>query len=291
MWPEPLIRDIASQRAVLFFGAGVSMNSLGQDGITKPNSWVSFLTNANQSISGISAPLKKEIRALIRKNDLLTACEVIRRAIGRDDFVELVKKEFQTPGYQAAKIHESLWKLDVRITITPNFDNIYDSLVASRGNGTVTIKRYFDNDVADAIRRKERVVIKSHGSVSDPDKLIFTRVDYARARSENSRFYELLDALLRTHTFFFVGCGLEDPDIRLLLEDYCFRHPFSPQHYFVIPSKQFSPQVKTVFEESLRLKLLEYKSTPDHANLTTELEQLVQKVEGARIEMGKQLTW
>lgn len=291
MWPDALVRDIASQRAVLFFGAGVSMNSLGQDGHTKPKSWVSFLTSAIQSRTEISAPLQREIKALIVKNDLLTACEVIRRAIGRDEFVALVKQEFQTPGYQAADIHDLLWKLDIRITITPNFDNIYDSLVASRGNGTVTIKKYFDNDVADAIRRKERVVIKSHGSVSDPDKLIFTRVDYARARSENNRFYELLDALLRTHTFLFVGCGLEDPDIRLLLEDYCFRHPFSPQHYFVLPSKRFSAQVKTVFEESLRIKLLEYKLTPDHGNLTIELGKLVQSVESARIEMGKQLTW
>lgn len=291
MWPDALIRDIASQKAVLFFGAGVSMNSVGQDGFTKPKSWVSFLTNAIQSTATIAPPLKKEILGLIKKNDLLTACEVIRKTIGRDDFVALVKNEFQTPGYQPADIHDLLWKLDVRITITPNFDNIYDSLVSARGNGTVTIKKYFDNDVADAIRRKERVVIKSHGSVSDPDKLIFTRVDYAKARSENSRFYELLDALLRTHTFLFIGCGLEDPDIRLLLEDYCYRHPHSPQHYFVIPSKRFSSQVKSVFEESLRIKLLEYKYTNDHMNLITELDKLRQAVESSRIEMGKQLNW
>lgn len=291
MWPEALVRDIASQRAVLFFGAGVSMNSVGLDGHTKPKSWISFLNEAIQSIPAASQSLKREIAGLIRKNDLLTACEVIRREIGRDGFVALVKKEFQTPGYQPAPIHDLLWKLDLRITMTPNFDNIYDTVVATNGSGTVSIKKYFDDDVADALRRKERVLIKSHGSVIDPDKLIFTRVDYAKARSEHSQFYALLDALLRTHTFLFVGCGLEDPDIRLMLEDYCFRHPFALQHYFVIPSRRFSAPIKCVFEDSLRVKLLEYKYTPDHANLTAEICKLVSAVESVRIEMGANMSW
>jgi hypothetical protein len=141
------------------------------------------------------------------------------------------------------------------------------------------------------LRRKERVLIKSHGSVTHPDELIFTRIDYAKARNKHPQFYELLDALLRTYTFIFVGCGLEDPDIRLLLEDYCFRHQYAPQHYFVIPSKRFSPAVKSVFEDSLKVKLLEYKQTADHANLVVALDALVKAVEAKRIQMGKELSW
>jgi len=265
------------------------MNSVGKDGKTRPKSWIAFLNHAVSRVR--STQLKRDIKELIKRNDLLTACEVIRKSVGRDEFVELVKQEFQDPGYGPAPIHDLLWKLDLRITITPNFDNIYDGLVATKGNGTVTIKRYFDEDVADTLRRKERVFIKSHGSVADPDKLIFTRIDYARARSDHGRFYELMDALLRTHTFIFVGCGLDDPDIRMLLEDYCYKHPFSPQHYFVIPSKQYSAPIKSVLEESLRVKLLEYSHTEDHRNLGVELEKLVALTDTQRQELGKQLSW
>lgn len=290
-WPSQLVRDVASQKAVLFIGAGISMNSVGQDGVTRPKSWIQFLTSAADSIAVNKKKEKAEVLKLIKKNDLLTACELIRKLVGVDDFKELVKREFQAPGYVPANIHDHLWKLDLRITITPNFDNIYDTLVAQRGNGTVTVKRFCDSDVADALRRRERVVIKSHGSVTHPDELIFTRVDYAKARNAHRPFYELLDALLRTHTFIFVGCGLEDPDIRLLLEDYRFRHQFAPQHYFVIPSGQFSETLKSVFEESLKIKLLEYKYTADHSNLTLALESLVKEVEVVRVDMGKQLSW
>ncbi|MGD7095833.1 SIR2 family NAD-dependent protein deacylase [Ralstonia pseudosolanacearum] len=211
--------------------------------------------------------------------------------MGRDDFVELVKEEFQTPGYAPAEIHEQLWGLDFRITITPNFDNIYDSLVAQRGNGTVSVKQYYDNDIADSLRTNGRVLIKSHGSVTHPDRLIFSRVDYAKARNEHRDFYGLIDSLLRTHSFLFVGCGLDDPDIRLLLEDYCYRHQYAQSHYFVLPARRYSVTTKKVLEESLKLKLIEYKTTVDHSELTVGLRALVSDVERERDEMGSSQSW
>jgi len=288
MWPSSLVQDIAARRAVIFFGAGVSMNSFASDGITKPKSWIGFLKEASKTID---PKIQKNINKLIKENDLLTACDVIRRKVGHTQFVELVKNEFQNPGFTPAKIHELIWKLDVRITITPNFDNIYDILVSSRGNGTVSIKNYMDDDIADALRRHERVLIKSHGTVTSPNKLIFTRTDYAKARNQHRDFYELLDSLLRTHTFLFIGCGLNDPDIRILLEDYCFRHQYAQDHYFVMASKQYSNEILEIFQESLKIKILKYDYTPDHSNLGSCLEDLVNAVEQKRDEIGKNQTW
>lgn len=290
-WPQRLVRDIAARRSVLFFGSGISMNSISADGQKRPKSWSGFLESALQKIPPPSKSTKREAKKFIEINDLLTACEIIKRAIGRDDFVELVKEEFQEPGYRHAPIHEHLWQLDFRITITPNFDNIYDSLVAQRGNGTVSIKQYFDNDIADSLRGQGRVVIKSHGTVTHPDKLIFSRVDYAKARNEHRDFYGLVDSLLRTHSFIFVGCGLDDPDIRLLLEDYCYRHQYAQSHYFVLPAKRYSAMTKAVLEESLKLKLLEYRATSDHADLTSSLQALVTSVEQKRDELGESQSW
>lgn len=267
------------------------MNSLSLDGKTQPKSWAGFLRVAATHHLKTKRRIRKEVNDLIEKNDFLTACELLRNAIGRDPFVELVKTHFQVPGFQSAPIHEFLWKLDLRITITPNFDNIYDVFVGQRGSGTVTVKNYHDNDVADALRRHERVLIKSHGSVAHPDKLIFTRADYAKARNRHRDFYELLDSLLRTHTFLFVGCGLEDPDIRILLEDYCFRHEYAQKHYFVTSSNKFSKALKTVFEDSLKLCLLEYTSTPDRGHLLKGLSELVTDVERERIDLGKSQGW
>lgn len=290
-WPENLNKDIASRRTVLFIGAGVSMNSLGQDGRTRPKSWVAFLKAATKRIGSTKKRIVVQLNELIERNDLLTACEVIRNQLGRAEFVELMRREFQAPGFRYARIHEALWNLDVRITITPNVDVIYDNLVADRAAGTVTVKTYQDGDIAESIRQRGPVLIKSHGSIGAPNALIFTRSDYARARNVHRAFYELLYALLSTHTFLFVGCGLEDPDIRYLLEDYRYRNDFSQTHFFTMPNGQYAPEVLKVYRDSLNLEFINYSSNDNHRELTDGLIELGGKVDLLRQEMGRRTSW
>jgi hypothetical protein len=291
-WPKDLIHGIACRRCVLFFGAGVSMNSVGSDGVTRPPSWAGFLGSATDQLTEPhQKKVVREIKKLISKSDLLTAAEVIKNEMGREAFVNLMKDSFHVPDFQSAPIHDLLFGLDLRISISPNFDNIYETSVAKRGAGAITVKKYYDDDIADSLRRHERVLIKSHGSISNANKLIFTRTDYAKARNEHSQFYELLDALLRTHTFIFVGCGIDDPDLRSLLENYRYRHPYGQSHYFVTAAQNFSTQVKSVLSESLKVNIIEYPATKDHGNLTIGLSELVNAVNLERIDIAKSQAW
>jgi hypothetical protein len=291
-WPKELVHSIACRRCVLFFGAGVSMNSVGADGKTRPPSWPAFLTSATNTLTKVSQKkVVREIKKLIAKSDFLTAAEVLRNEMKEEAFINLAKDAFHVPDFQPAAIHDLLFTLDLRISITPNFDNIYETSVGKRGAGAITVKKYFDDDIADSLRRHERVLIKSHGSISNANKLIFTRTDYARARNDHAQFYELLDALLRTHTFVFVGCGLDDPDIRALLENYRYRHPYGQSHYFVTADENFCQQVKDVLSDSLKINIIEYPFTKDHSNLTIWLNNLVEVVNLERIQIAKTQAW
>lgn len=290
IWPKELVHSIACRRCVLFFGAGVSMNSSGNDGV-RPPSWAGFLSEAASLVGAPGKRVVKEINALIKAGDFLTAAEVIRNEIKQESFTNLVKARFHTPDFKAAPIHKTLFNLDLRIAITPNFDSIYETAAGERGAGAITTKTYHDDDIADCLRRHERVLIKSHGTISSPNKLIFTRTDYAKARNSNSQFYELLDALLRTHTFIFVGCGVSDPDIRSLLENYRYRHPYGQSHFFVTASKSICSEVKAVLSETLKINFIEYATTKDHINLSKELEILKVLVELERIELSKNQAW
>lgn len=289
-WPDALIDDVAARRAVLFFGSGISQNSVGKDGKTRPKTWWTFLERAAKKMKA-SKKVTSEVKKLLRANDLLLACEIIKREMKRDAFVDLMKDEFQKPAYEPAAIHAALWSLDFRISITPNFDSIYDSLASQRGAGTVTIKNYDADDIADCLRRKERLLIKSHGSISQPDKMIFTSTDYANARNSHRDFYDLINSLLRTHTFLFIGCGLDDPDIKMLLEDYCYRHKYTRHHYFVVPSKRLTPRLKEVYQDSRRLELVEYKYTKNHEHLLLGVKQLAKTVDQRRNELSESQQW
>lgn len=118
----------------------------------------------------------------------------------------------------------------------------------------------------------EHFVLKIHGSIDNPDKLIFRQADYAQAHNNYSYFYQILNALLLTQTFLFLEAGLNDPDIKLLLENYVFQYPMSRKHTFVIPDNQMSMDERMVYSETFGLDFLLYDSKDNHRELTDSIK-------------------
>jgi hypothetical protein len=284
-WPHQLIKDIARRRSVIFLGAGISRNSTNAGG-RRPKTWEDFLRDACTAVNP-----NVHIRKLLNQKDYLTACEVLRGRLGRDAFVQLVRDEFLTPGYNHTPIHEYIFRLDSRIVATPNFDKIYEVFANHAAHASVIVKHHYDPDVTDAIREDGRLVLKIHGSIDSPHRMIFTRSEYAKARSEHRLFYQVLDALAMTHTFLFLGCGVSDPDVALLLEDAFFRHPLSRSHILVIPRGVLHPDVIRIVEETMNLKVILYGATNNHAELTDSIEELGNLVETCRDELKVSGNW
>ena len=77
-WPDSLIRDIALRKCVLVLGAGISMNSTNVGGL-RPKSWLNFLNHAATLVTELK--YQKSIKQLIKNNDYLTACELIKQKL------------------------------------------------------------------------------------------------------------------------------------------------------------------------------------------------------------------
>ena len=188
--------------------------------------WAAFLAAALLQAGG-TRQFIAAVRQLLDDRDYLTACELIKGKMGPAAFGDFVRDEFLTPRFSPAPIHDVIAELDSRLVITPNFDKIYETQLNFVRQASVVVKSYTEADVAETIRAQGRFVLKIHGSVDNPPEMIFTRAEYARARQVYRGFYAILDALAITKTFLFIGCGLSDPDIRLILEDYAFRHAYT----------------------------------------------------------------
>ncbi len=263
-WPESIIEDIARRRCVLFLGSGISRNSINANNI-HPKTWAEVLTaGCNQ----LDKPRQQIIiKRQIAAHNYLMACELIKQFMGRDTFIDFISNEYLYPRFEVSEIHKQIFSLDSRIVITPNFDNIYDTYVMNKTKGTTKIKHYNDSDVADVIRKSDYLILKIHGDIQTPDKLIFSKNDYAKARNNYRYFYKLLESLLITHTFIFIGAGLNDPDIQLLLEDYHLQYAFKRKHVFIIPKKQLTQEEKQIYTDSLNLQFIEYDSKLEHKEL------------------------
>ncbi|MBF4281168.1 SIR2 family protein, partial [Vibrio anguillarum] len=124
-----------------------------------------------------------------------------------------------------------------------------------------------------------------------PNNLIFTRAEYAEARTKYATFYEVLDALALTHTFVFLGCGVNDPDIKLLLEDTLFKHSSSRCHVMLLPKKALHNSVISVIQDTMNLNIIQYSDKDNHKELLESISNLVQLVEAEREELKINMNW
>lgn len=285
-WNEEIISAISRRRSVIMIGSGVSRNSTNHIG-RRPATWVDFLNDASQRI-----PNPDIVISLIQQKDYLTACEIIKRKIGDDEFIKLVQQEFQRPGYEAADIHKHIYDLDSSIVASPNFDLIYDTYATNASHGTLIKKDHTSNDLLSYVSGGDtRLLLKTHGTADAAHQLIFTRKDYAEARTKYRLFYDLLKALVLTHTFIFIGCGVDDPDIKILFEDVQYAYGMMPFHYMTLPSGEVDPEILNVASTSMKLKFLEYSPQNGHEELTSSIEELVALVEERREQLAREQTW
>jgi hypothetical protein len=285
-WDSELVKSIARRRCVIVLGAGVSRNSTNAAG-KRPATWEEFLTKCSINLHD-----SKHIDNLIQKHDFLTACELIKNRMTADSFINCVQQEYQRSGYSHATIHEHIYNLDSSIVASPNFDNIYDTYALTTSSSSVVIKDHTSNDIANYLLGGEcRLILKTHGSANNPQEIIFTRNDYAQARTKHVLFYEILKSLALTHTFLFLGCGTDDPDIRMLFEDIQFAHGRMPHHYMTLPKGEVHPDILTVASDSMRVKFIEYSPDKGHEELTSSLADLVEEVNNYRQEKSADLQW
>lgn len=290
-WPEYLIDAIARRKSVLFLGSGISANSCNDEG-KHPLTWEAFLKDILVKRSAKLSKQKAVIEQMINVNDYLTACEIIVETLGDNDFGELAANEFRRPGYKPSNIHEAVYQLDSRLVLTPNVDKIYEQYALNESHSTIVIKSYYEDDIAKYLRTNDFLIIRVHGYVDDVSKIIFTHRQYSEARCKYASFYKILDALILTHTFVFLGCGISDPDIQLILENMNFLYPGCLPHYFVTAKDTYSKEIEKSLLHNRNLELLIYDNFDGtHQQLLVELKELIGKVEDKRQEISSKGIW
>ncbi len=285
-WPEALVRDIARRRCVIVVGSGVSRQSRGALGEVPPT-WDEFLTACNNELQ--DGPHLHIIKA-IADGDLLHACEWLQRKYDHT-WAGKLRQAFSAPRYISSEAHKLICRLDTRILFSLNFDDILDRSAQEIYAGTCVKKSYYDTDVSEFLRGTERYLVKVHGSLDNPNKLIFTQKRYASARISAAAFYNAFDSALMTHTFLFLGAGYRDPDINLVLENQNFTYSESHPHYF-LTSTGMHDDLKMSLRNNRNLQVVEYDSIDaSHSSFASALHSLGKLVDDFRQELTKTSEW
>lgn len=274
-WPIALVAELAARRCIVFTGAGVSAGAVGADGHTKPPLWSHFLGNLiseTQAGADLTA-----INQLIQKDRFLDAAEILLSKITRADFSRVVRSNFVLPRFSHSKLHEAILEIDPKIVVTTNYDDIYDNFCRTgRARDGYNVCKYYDEHIVNDLRSPVRLIVKAHGCVSDPSKIVLTRSQYFREKQNHASFYNVLDALFLTNTLLFIGYGLNDPDIQLILENSNIAARSAHTHYALIEDN-VQPDIEFAAKESYNIHFLKYPSGEYHV-AEAMLEDLAKKV-------------
>jgi hypothetical protein len=288
VWSDNIVETVARRRAIVVLGAGSSFHSSPLPGSKHPPDWRTFLVEASKKLG--RAP-KAEAGRMIDAGEYLSACEIIKIHLG-DDWAGCVNEAFGKQKLEPGELHTQVYALDLPIVMTTNFDKIYQSAATKLSSSTVKVKTYRDKDLARLARgdSHSRVLLKVHGSIDDVGSMVFTRSDYIRLRSEYPLFQRVMKALAITHTLLFVGCGLRDPDLVLMLEDLAAMSYGFGEHYCLIDSKQ-SNELEKVYKECFGLRCVRYHHDKAHSELPKALGALVDLSTKRRAELASASLW
>jgi NAD-dependent SIR2 family protein deacetylase len=280
-WPTALIREVAKRRCAFFLGAGVSATATAPDG-SHPKGWEQFLNAATTLVRADRSRI--EIEQMVRERRYLLALQAIRTSVDGADYQHLLDQSFNTPTFRPSRIHEIIYTLDARLVITTNFDKIYERHCLSTSTEGFKVMTYDSQSLGDELRSDTRLIIKAHGTIDNIQKMIFTRFEYHDMKQQHGKFYELLKAIFLLNTVVFIGCGLEDPDVILMLEEVKITASAYRPHYILIREGSQNEFALSDWEQTYNVKALQYG--PDHSNLIDDLENLLQHVEAARATHG-----
>lgn len=282
-WPQSLLTEVAERRCVFVLGAGSSASSMNTAG-ERPPDWHRFIESG---ISRMSNQGDRDAATdLLDNGSPLDAAQIVADSLSAADFALFIRDQFERPHFEPSELHRLVLEIDPKVMITTNYDTILESL--ARNGAAVAgynVCRYHDPHLVNDLRSDRRVIVKAHGCVSDPQKVVLTRRHYFAARRDYPHFYAALDALFLNSTLLFIGTGFRgDPDIELLLQNTFIAAPSAHTHFALVEGGRH-PSVTKAIEETYNIRFLQYEPG-EHSQVITALRLLSEDVAAHRAVTG-----
>jgi hypothetical protein len=194
-----LAREARHDRLVLFMGAGTSV------GAGLP-SWKQLIGRLGDKAGMTSEAEQAELLAL----DPRDAGVVVDRRLRKQqrslagEIGGLVKRT------RVSLTHQLLASLPVTEAATTNYDVLFEKAWDDAGRRHAVLPK-------ESVRDAPRWLLKLHGSIDDPDRIVLSRDDYLRFEGEGVALAGVIQAMLLTRHMLFVGYSLSDDNFHRLV--------------------------------------------------------------------------
>ena len=192
-------KAIHDGNAAVFAGAGLSRKA--------------GFVNWKDLLRSIAVELKLNVD---KEHDLIAIAQyhVNHKGNNRHSIDQLIVEEFDRKA-ESTENHKVLARLPIDTYWTTNYDKMIERALDEAGK-TPDVKITVPNLSLNNSRR-DAVVYKMHGDVSQPQEAVLTKDDYESYNEKRQLFTTALQGDLINKTFLFVGFSFDDPNLEYIL--------------------------------------------------------------------------
>lgn len=198
-FPQPLKESIIQNRCLPFIGSGFSLNAE----IPKGRRMLAW--------EDLGRAFAKEMPGYDYSNTI-DAISAYEHSYSRPVMAEKMKDFLLSGQITPASTHESFCRLQFDIVCTTNFDHLLEDGYRKISKPCRSI--ISESQLSVAPMRDELTLLKFHGDIDHPDKMVATEEDYDKFLEQNPMLATYLSNLLITRTPLFIGYSLDDDDFR-----------------------------------------------------------------------------
>ncbi|MDP1743107.1 SIR2 family protein [Polaromonas sp.] len=282
---KDFVKDLLENNAAVFAGAGLSKSS----GYVE---WTELLRD-------IAEELGLEVD---KEHDLISLAQY--HVNHRGSNAGIAKKVLEEFSHQAepSSSHEILARLPISTFWTTNYDSLLEESLKRAYK--ITDVKHSVSQLANTRPKRDVVVYKMHGDVTDPGQAVLSKHQYEQYFHTHAAFITALSGDLISKTFLFIGFSFTDPNLDYVLsrlhvtspvrQHYCFMKKESGSKSDPVEMLAYKIRKQKLRVDDLkryRIKALLVEDYADIPNILKEIEGRYRKktvfVSGSAEEFGE----
>ena len=198
-FPQPLKDSIIQNRCLPIIGSGFSLNAEIPEG-RRMLAW-----------EGLGKAFANEMQGY-DYSSTIDAISAYEHAYSRPIMAEKMRNFLLSGIVKPGLAHEAFCRLQFDIVCTTNFDHLLEEGYRKISKPSRTI--ISESQLSVAPLKDELTLLKFHGDIDFPDRMVATEEDYDKFLNQNPMLATYLSNLLITRTPLFIGYSLDDDDFR-----------------------------------------------------------------------------
>jgi len=283
--PGDLLAKIKNRECAVFVGSGLST-------LAGLPSWKALLLQLLEKYyeGHVDQKSKQTLLDMAESGRLVDLAEFIRASLRPKTFRDTLITMLDPHDAKPSETHVTLASIPFSAVITTNYDHLLEDTYSIVHDVRYARSYPYTNisALANLVAEKKFFILKAHGTVEDPDNIIFSRTDHQQVMFSSPAYRTFFSSLFASRTFLFIGYSLSDPDLTIVLENLAtIFKGFCPVHYVLLPDT--GEIERKLFEQRFNIEVIPYTpSSEQHPEVHGFLKAIVGDLEAEKAKQEAQ---